>query len=268
MRAAAVVIALLLSAAAPARADWTPRPNHPLNSPDTTARSVTAATVDGVPYVGWSEATNSVGNGVVYVARPQDGDFARVGGAVVAAGLEPQLAAIGGTPYIAVIDSYQFIKVFSLQSGAWVQVGPSITATSQTHLGGLIDLGGRPAVAYTKSTSTIAIDQLEGDTWTQLGGTISAHSGHDPGVFFAPFSSGPSLIAGGGQPVVGVTESKPAQFGAQLFAYAYRFDGANWTALNGDEPLAPAADNSYLDGLTMVGATPYVAFDDLAPDGP
>lgn len=266
-----VVATLVLAAgtemvgAAVASADWSPTPSTQLNSAGTSGRGVAAASVAGVPYIAWSESTDPASSAPAYMERLENGSFARVGSALSDCA-RPFLADVGGTPYVACQGNSSSILVYSLQGSDWAQVGPSIAANPDTQpLGGIADVGGQPAVAYQTSAGGVEVDTYSSGSWSALGNLIAPPAGTGGHVGFSEFAQGPSLVGDGSTPIVAFSELKSGSSPSQFLVFADQLQGSTWTPLNGDQPLNPvASDSAYLDGVTMVGSTPYVGLDDAS----
>lgn len=250
-----------LAFAGPALADWTPTPATALNAPGTFVLSggLSAASVGGVPYVAWSQITNPAAvTGPVEVDALSGQTFTPVGsGPVGSCAEDPQLAAVAGAPYLACLQTGgEELDVYADSGGQWTQVGPSISVPDGAIVGGLADLGGEPAVAYTTG-GEVVVTHFDGSAWSQIGAQLVGVAGDD--VYQA------ALLTDGSSPVVAWGEFTTSN---QSVVYADQLNGAAWSPLNGGAALnvTPSGDDS-LDGLAMIGTTPYLALDDQPTPG-
>jgi hypothetical protein len=261
----AFVSALLIWPAS-ALADWSPVQGTQLNSAGTSVVSLSAASVGGVPYVAWNEApaSNPV-SGPVHVSALAGSSFAPVGGVVGSCDEDPVITGIGSTAFLACIDDVSgVIDVYAFTGSSWVQVGPSIPGVGfGAILGGIADVGGEPFVAfippYGATPPEVEVYGYSGGTagtWSQVGASLIGHSGDDPDVV--------DLLSDGSAPIVAWQETSPVGSGSSAqFVFADQLDGISWSPLNAGNAINPVASGTAaLDGLAMIGTTPYLGLDE------
>ncbi len=210
-------------------------------------------------------------SGPVYVSSLTSTGFSPVGGAVGSCNQYPSITDVGGTPYVACIDSANdTVDVYQFNGSAWVQVGPAISgAAFGATLGGIADVGGEPYVAFAQpngggTAASVVVDGFSpgsGGHWSQVGASLIGQSGD--------YAMSPTLLADGSTPIVAWTEDHTVSGGgSQTLVYADQLQGGAWSGLNsGNELNLSATDNAQLGGLTTIGTTPYLAFDDFNDQG-
>ena len=261
---ASAVTTVVLCAAAPAFADWSAVPPTQLSSGGGWVLSVSAASIAGTPYVAWTEgAAAGAVSGPVHVAALDGATFTAVGGAVGSCDADPVIASVGGAPYVACRASGGVgVEVYSWSGSAWSQVGAAISNASTAYGAGLADVGGTPYVAFATQSDQLEVESFSGGNWTPVGATLLGMAGGSPET--------PALLSDGANPILAWTESDPVAGSQQEDVFAEQLQGASWTALNSGSPVnvsSSGAPQASLDGLAMVGSTPYLALDEFATTG-
>jgi hypothetical protein len=270
-----LVVSMTLAWPAAALADWAPISTTQMNSANTSVVGLSAASVGGIPYVAWSEspAANPT-TGPVYVSKLSNASFSAVGGGAVAGcTADPVITDIGGTPYLACIDgSAGTIEVDTLSGSTWTPVGSAITVADEgagIELGGIADVGGLPYVAFVPPITTPGSQEVmvygysggQSGHWSQIGSPLIGHSGDQ--------ALTPALLSDGSTPIVAWTETTPAgSLATTQYVFADQLHGTTWSPLNGGDAIgASTGSTPQLDGLTMIGTTPYLAVDESTSSG-
>jgi hypothetical protein len=199
----------------------------------------------------------------VHVAALGGATFTAVGSAVGSCDADAVIASVGGTPYVACRASGGVgIEVYSWNGSAWGQVGAAISNASTAYGAGLAEVGGTPYVAFATQSGQVEVESFAGGNWTQVGATLLGMAGGSPET--------PALLSDGANPVLAWTESDTVAGSQQEDVFAEQLQGASWTALNSGSPVnvsSSGAPQASLDGLAMVGPTPYLSLDEFATTG-
>jgi hypothetical protein len=262
----AMLLGLALSAPASAEANWAEPFAGPLNIdaahnvPDTVTPT-SIANVAGVPFVAWNESNGM--NDEVHVKRLVAGGWTTVGDALninsVANADEPNVADVGGVPYVAWSESNGSnleIHVKRFDGMNWnqpVNTSLNVAPGKDAALPTITSVGGIPYVAWNESNGThgeIYVKQFNGTSWSQVGGALNFDTNHG--------ANHVSIASVGGVPYVAWDEFNGSN--GQIFVK--RFNGTSWT-LVGTGPLnvestQPASHPS----IANVGGVPYVTWDE------
>jgi hypothetical protein len=285
--ACAVAAALALPAAASAA--WQQPVRAALDAdPAADARTPAAAVLDGVPYVAWSEGSGSSYD--VRVARlSADGTaWTPVGGPLDRDGagswsIEPAIAAVGGTLYVAWAERRANTTTFPFQvhvsrlaaDGTWQPAGdPPDTAEERSP--SLAGFGGTPHLAYTSPDAQnieVRVAALRDGAWTPVGGLVNHSSRAAAAAAGSPLSLvSPPPQEGGYEPDLAVVDgvlhvgwlegpqTSPDVRVARLRDGAWAEYGDGASAVN----AATGSSASDLD-LAAIGRVPFAAWRE--PDG-
>jgi hypothetical protein len=271
--AAIGVVTLSLCQVASAEAWYQPAGGaSPINqSPTAQAAQPSLASVDGVPYVAWTEPDGT--NSEVRVSKLNAAGTAwtQVGGPINQSptrdAFDPSLASIGGVPYVAWAESdgtNNEIRVSKLDGGAWTQVVGGASPINQDPSRGadapsLASIGGVPYVAWSELDGTsfeIRVSKLDGGAWTQL------EVGESPiNQDSNRAARNPSLASVGGVPYVAWTEHDGTNYEVRVS----KFDGGAWTQVGGG--VSPINQDPGKDGLLpsldSVAGVPFVAWSEF-----
>jgi hypothetical protein len=259
-----------------------PSPN-PINiDPTRNAFAPSIADIGGLPHVVWYEQPNACcASPTVHVKRWGGSSWVSVGSDPlgVGAGLNPDIANIGGVPHVAYEDTDNessvgtVVTVKRFNGTSWVQVGSGANPIS-TYKGtpdfGLPDLGPTlsevggttPYVAWTEPTGSsifkqVRVKRFNGTSWEQPAAATSTLS-RDP----SQQSSQASIhTVGGSQPHVAWLEYD----GANREVRVKRFDGSSWAELEGGaSPINRNSDhNAQSVDMGSVGTVPVVAWEEI-----
>ena len=249
----------------------------PINhATDRDARAPSLAAVGGVPYVAWNEF-----DGVNYELRVSrlnaDGAFEQVVGgaspinhAANRDAFSPNLAAVGGLPYVAWSEfdgtNYQLRVSRANEAGtAWEQVVGGASPINQAanrdaSEPSLAAVGGVPYVAWDEFDGInfeLRVSRLNtsGPVWQQVVGGASPINDADDQDAFSP-----SLAAVGGVPYVAWSEFDGTNY--QLRVSRLNTAATAWQQLvGGASPVNHAANQGAgTPSLTAVAGVPYVAW--------
>ena len=288
-RAAAIAIVLAIGASASANAAWE-QPvagPSPINVSSTSlASSASVASVDGVPYVVWTEvdATN-----IIRAARLNAAGTAweKVGGAVsptATTAVDPSLAAINGVPHVAWVQGDTVnvdVRVARLNAAgtAWEPVGEALDAaspinqspTEDAHQPSLTAVGGVPHVAWMEFDAAdnnfeIRVARLNaaGTGWDKVAGSASPINQST-----TQDGNHPSLTAVAGVPYVAWWESDGANFEIRVARLNAAVPG--WEKVGQVvDPASPInvspTNDAFFPDLAAIDGVPYVAFNELDPN--
>ncbi|MEQ1737244.1 MAG: hypothetical protein ABL886_12670, partial [Rhodoglobus sp.] len=165
-----------------------------------------------VPWIAWHES-GALGF-AVYAGRWNGAQWVVLGGHVNAAGTngsEPQIAIVGGTPYVALIEAaagshwQAFVRRWG--GSAWESVGGSLNSVVAQHadLMSMAIVGGKPTVAFRNvfngGSYRVFVRQWSGASWDYLGDPVAGvpSSGYD-------LATHVSIAADGDVPYVSIAE--------------------------------------------------------------
>lgn len=264
----AALAALITAVSAPAaQAAWQ-QLGGPLNTvaaPD--AASPATATLDGVPYVVWTEGPQSTAD--VRVARlSPEGTWQHVGGALDRSpdswSIEPDIAAAGGSLYVswserAPRQSTFTIQVSRLAAGGFEALpSPSVTGLDARD-SSLASVGGEPYVAFTEPDSEnreVRVKRLVDDAWEPAGGLVN-RSSREAAAATPPLSllAPPQQHNGGDPDLVEVDDAAHVAWSEQGVVRVARLAGGAWTDVGG-----AVGANAGQPDLDAIETTPFVAW--------
>jgi hypothetical protein len=232
----------------------------PLNvDPNDDAGSASIANVGGVPYVAWEETSGATPS-QIRVARLTGGTWTVVAGSLnvdaTKQAINPRIASVAGTPYVAwqeSVGTHFDVYVKQLSPGGWSLVGGgplNVDPTQPAEFPSVTDVGGIPYIAWqegSSSASHVDVARFMGGSWSAVGGAVNLDPTKDAGA--------PSITSADGVPFVAFNDasSGPSQI------HVAEFKNGAWTTIGGALNNDPT-HNADLSAITMVGGTPYVAW--------
>ncbi len=239
---------------------WVPV-GGPLNFDPTKGASVPKlASVGGVPYATWEEASATTFQ--IRVARFNGTSWEAVGSSLnfdtARAGTEPSIASVGGVPYVAWGEStmtlnQEQVHVRRFNGSTWDLVGAplNVDTTKQALAPRIADIGGVPYVTWFEGSSgqqKVYVRRLNGANWDLVGtGSLNVDA--------AKNAARPSIAAIGGVPYVAWRETDTFDQ-----VRVKRFDGANWVAVGDVLNVDPNRNALFTPGIAAVGGVPYVTW--------
>ena len=241
----------------------------PINAtPDFTIET-SIATVDGVPYVTWTES-NFGGISQIRVARldPGTGTWEPVGGSVnIDPGQEannPSIADIGGVPYVEFWErdgTNSEVRVRRFDGANWVTVGGPINSDPNqnafTFHRNIANIGGTPYVSWHEDNGVggehVRVSRFDGANWVEvIPGPINVDPNQRTG--------GVSLIGIDGVPWVSWIEQDGTNFETRVARPNEA--GTAWEEpAGGANPINRSSTQTARDAiLENVGDVPYVAW--------